>query len=58
MKVAEALKVKSETLMNPEDAGEKLRWGFDLVSKGAPALINVHLEKYTEGKSSYTYSFR
>jgi len=57
-KLAEAFKVRSETLSHPEDAEEKLRWAFDVVSKGEPALIDVQLEKYTEGRSSYTYSFQ
>lgn len=57
-KLAEAFRVRSETLSHPWDAEEKLRWGFDVVSKGEPALIDVQLEKYTEGKSSYTYSFQ
>jgi len=57
-KLAEAFKVRSETLSHPWDAEEKLRWGFNVVSKGEPALIDVQLEKYTEGRSSYTYSFQ
>jgi acetolactate synthase-1/2/3 large subunit len=56
--LAEAFNVRSETLSHPWDAEEKLKWAFDVVSKGEPALIDIHLEKYTEGKSSYTYSFQ
>ncbi len=57
-KLAEAFGIRAETLSHPEEAEEKLRFGFNLVSRGQPALIDVHLEKYTEGKSSYTYSFK
>jgi hypothetical protein len=29
-----------------------------MVSRGEPALIDVHLPKHTEGQSSYRYTFR
>jgi thiamine pyrophosphate-dependent acetolactate synthase large subunit-like protein len=57
-KLAEAFGIRAETLSHPEEAEEKLKFGFDMVSRGQPALIDVHLEKYTKGKSSYTYSFK
>jgi thiamine pyrophosphate-dependent acetolactate synthase large subunit-like protein len=57
-KLAETCKVKSETLTHPEDAGEKLKWAFNVISKGEPALIDIQLQKYTKGKSSYIYSFQ
>ena len=57
-KLADAFKVRSETLSHPWDVEEKLRWAFDVVSKGEPVLIDVQLEKYTPGKSSYTYTFQ
>jgi acetolactate synthase-1/2/3 large subunit len=57
-KLAEAYKVKSETLSHPEDVEEKLRWAFDMIAKGEPALVDIQLEKYTPGKSSYSYSFQ
>ena len=57
-KLAEAYKVRSETLSHPEDAEQKLKWAFSVISKGEPALIDVQLEKYTEGRSTYAYSFQ
>jgi thiamine pyrophosphate-dependent acetolactate synthase large subunit-like protein len=57
-KLAEANGVRAETLMHPEDAEQKLRWAFNVISRGEPALVDVHLKKYTEGRSSYTYTFQ
>ena len=57
-KLAKAFSVRSDTLSHPEDAQEKLRWALDVVSKGEPVLIDVQLEKYTEGRSSYAYAFQ
>ena len=57
-KLAEANSVKAETLSHPEDAEQKLKWGFDVISKGEPALIDVQLKKFTEGKSGCGYSFQ
>lgn len=57
-KLAEAYKVRSETLSHPEDAEEKLKWAFSVISNGEPVLIDVQLEKYTKGDSSYAHSFQ
>jgi hypothetical protein len=51
-------KTASARVSRPEDAEEKLNWGLDVISKGEPALIDAQLEKYTEGKSSYSFNFQ
>ncbi len=57
-KLAEGLKVKSKTLSHPDEVAEKFKWGLDLISRGEPALIDIQLEKFTKGKSSYSYIFQ
>jgi thiamine pyrophosphate-dependent acetolactate synthase large subunit-like protein len=57
-RLAEAYRVRSETLSHPDDAEKKLKWGINIITNGEPALIDIQLEKYTKGKSSYTYSFK
>lgn len=56
--IAEAFGVHAETVKHPDEAYEKLRRGLERVSKGLPALVDIHLAKYTEGESSYRYVFK
>jgi len=55
--IAEGLGVHAETIEHADDAAEKLWVGLKLVSEGRPALIEINLGKYTEGRSSYRYIF-
>ncbi len=55
--LAEAMGVPAKTLEHPTDAAATLRWGMEHVAHGEPALIDIQLQKYTEGPSSYTYHF-
>ncbi len=57
-KMAESVGIHAETIEDPNEAQEKLKWGIDQVAKGKPALIDIHLKKYTEGPSSYSYIFK
>jgi acetolactate synthase-1/2/3 large subunit len=57
-RIAEAFGVHAETIDHPDETTEKLRRGMEMVSRGEPALIDVHLPKHTEGQSSYRYTFR
>lgn len=58
VRIAEAFGVHAETIEHPDETTEKLRRGMEMVSRGEPALIDVHLPKYTEGPSSYRYTFK
>jgi acetolactate synthase-1/2/3 large subunit len=55
--LAEAMGVPAKTLEHPTEAAATLQWGMERVARGEPALIDIHLKKYTEGPSSYTYRF-
>jgi len=56
--LAESMGVHARILEHPDAAAETLRWGLEMVSKGTPALIDIHLKKYTEGPSSYRFVFK
>jgi len=56
--IAKGLRVHADTIEHPDEAAEKLKWGLEHVSNGNPALVEINLAKYTEGVSSYRYSFK
>ncbi|MCW4037295.1 MAG: thiamine pyrophosphate-binding protein [Candidatus Bathyarchaeota archaeon] len=55
--LAESMGVHAKTLKHPSKAAETLQWGLEWVAQGEPALIDIHLKKYTEGPSSYSFRF-
>ena len=56
-KIAESMSVDTDVIKHPDEAKSKLQWGLNTVAKGAPALIEIQIEKYTSGPSSYSYTF-
>jgi acetolactate synthase-1/2/3 large subunit len=56
--LAESMGVHARTVEHPDEAAETLQWGLEMVVKGMPALIDIHLKKYTEGPSSYRFVFK
>lgn len=56
--MARSLGVHSEVIEGPDEAREVLERAIATVQRGEPALIDVHLKKYTEGKSTYTFIFK
>ena len=55
--LAESMGVHAKTLEHPSEAAETLLWGLERVAQGEPALIDIHLKKYTEGPSSFSFRF-
>jgi len=56
-KMAESMSVDTDVITHPDEAKSKLQWGLNTIAKGAPALIEIQIEKYTSGPSSYQYTF-
>ncbi len=56
-KLAESVGVAAKTIEDPNEARDTLTWGLNQVAKGNPALIDIHLKKYTDGPSSASYIF-
>jgi acetolactate synthase-1/2/3 large subunit len=56
-KIAESMNVVSDTITHPDEVKQKLQWGLNTIAKGIPALIEIQIEKYTPGPSSYHYTF-
>lgn len=56
-KMAESMSVATDVIKHPNETKKKLQWGLNTVAKGAPALIEIQIKKYTSGPSSYQYTF-
>jgi thiamine pyrophosphate-dependent acetolactate synthase large subunit-like protein len=56
-KIAESVNVATDVIKHPDEAKHKLQWGLNTIAKGAPALIEIQIDKYTSGSSSYHYTF-
>ncbi|MCW4039825.1 MAG: thiamine pyrophosphate-binding protein [Candidatus Bathyarchaeota archaeon] len=56
-KIAESMNVATDVIKHPDEAKHKLQWGLNTIAKGAPALIEIQIDKYTSGSSSYHYTF-
>lgn len=57
-KIAQSMDVLTDTIQHPDEAQQKLRWGLNTIAKGKPALIEIQIEKFTQGPSSYQYTFK
>lgn len=43
------MNVASTPIRHPEEAQQKHQWEMKTIAKGAPALIEIQVEKYTAG---------